>query len=126
MLPHLLNQIPRDQKIDSVTADGAYDTRKCHNAIADRGAVAVVPPRWNAQPWKATTAVTVARNDALRASKVSGPGTLAKLEWLPQPKPRRNKPSRDHVTHDPAGQWMYCMKLLGLRLAARDFDRQVA
>ena len=25
-----------------------------------------------------------------------------------------------------AGQWMHCMKLLGQRLAARDFDRQVA
>jgi hypothetical protein len=45
MLPHLLNQIPRDQEIDSVTADGAYDTRKCHNAIVDRGASAVIPPR---------------------------------------------------------------------------------
>jgi hypothetical protein len=30
MLPELLNQIPPDQDIGSVTADGAYDTRKCH------------------------------------------------------------------------------------------------
>ncbi len=52
VLPHLLNQIPRDQEIGSVTADGAYDTRGCHNAIADRGADAVIPPRKNAQPWK--------------------------------------------------------------------------
>ncbi|SEB09978.1 hypothetical protein SAMN05444370_1901, partial [Rubrimonas cliftonensis] len=28
----------------SVTADGAYDTRKCHEAIADRRAAAVIPP----------------------------------------------------------------------------------
>jgi hypothetical protein len=28
MLPELLNQIPLDQEIASVTADGAYDTRK--------------------------------------------------------------------------------------------------
>jgi hypothetical protein len=34
-----------DQDIASVTADGAYDTRKCHDAIADRGAHAVIPPR---------------------------------------------------------------------------------
>jgi len=33
MLPHLLNQITRGQEIGSVTADGAYDTRRCHNAI---------------------------------------------------------------------------------------------
>jgi hypothetical protein len=26
----------------------------------------------------------------------------------------------------PAGQWMHCVKLLGQRLSARDFDRQVA
>ena len=36
MLPELLNQIPDDQDIGSVTADGAYDTRKCHDAIAAR------------------------------------------------------------------------------------------
>jgi len=50
MLPHLLNQIPHDQEIGSSTADGAYDTRRCHNAIAERGAAAVIPPRRNAQP----------------------------------------------------------------------------
>jgi len=27
MLPELLDQIPRDQEIASVTADGAFDTR---------------------------------------------------------------------------------------------------
>jgi len=35
MLPELLTQIPSDQDIGSVTADGAYDTRKCHEAIAE-------------------------------------------------------------------------------------------
>lgn len=48
MVPELLNQIPADQEIASVTApshglhtnrfratDGAYDTRKCHDAIAE-------------------------------------------------------------------------------------------
>ena len=38
VLPELLNQIPVDQDIGSVLADGAYDTRKCHEAIADRAA----------------------------------------------------------------------------------------
>ncbi len=46
MLPELLDQIPSEQEIGSVTADGAYDTRKCHDAIADRGAAAVIPPRF--------------------------------------------------------------------------------
>ena len=41
MLPELLSQIPREQEIGSVTADGACDTRKCHDAIAGRGAIAL-------------------------------------------------------------------------------------
>ena len=72
MLPELLAQIPADQDIASVTADGAYDTRKGHDAIADRGAAAIIPPRKNAKPWKTVTAGAVARNEALRASKYLG------------------------------------------------------
>jgi len=36
MLPKLLDQIPPEQQIASVTADGAFDTRKCHEAIGGR------------------------------------------------------------------------------------------
>jgi hypothetical protein len=54
--------------VASVTADGAYDTRKCHDAIAARGADAVIPPRRNAQPWKETTPGATARNEALRVT----------------------------------------------------------
>ena len=45
VLLDLFSQIPEDQEIGSVTADGSYDTRKCHDAIADRGSHAVIPPR---------------------------------------------------------------------------------
>ena len=72
VLPDLLSQIPEDQEIGSVTADGAYDTRKCHDAIADRGAYTVIPPRKNGKPWKAITAGAAARNEALRSSKYLG------------------------------------------------------
>ena len=44
MLPELLDQIPLGQEIRSVTPDGAFDTRKCHDAIAARGAAAIIPP----------------------------------------------------------------------------------
>jgi hypothetical protein len=44
VLPELLDQIPPEQEIASVTADGAFDTRKCHDAIAARGAAAIIPP----------------------------------------------------------------------------------
>ena len=47
VLPGLLAQIPPEQLIGTVTADGAYDTRKCHAAIVDRGATAIIPIRRN-------------------------------------------------------------------------------
>lgn len=42
MLPELLAQIPLDEPIESVCADGAYDTRGCLDAIAERQATAVM------------------------------------------------------------------------------------
>ena len=72
VLPDLLNQIPPSQDIGSVTADGAYDTRKCHEAIAARNAHAVIPPRKNAKPWKPTSAGAIARNDAVSAQRYLG------------------------------------------------------
>ena len=41
-LPLLLAQIPQDEQLLSVGGDGAYDTRTCHAAIAERGAEAVI------------------------------------------------------------------------------------
>ena len=78
MLPDLIRQIPADERIGSVTADGAYDTRKCHDAIAARGAHAIIPPRKNAKPWKVITAGAIARNEALRVSKY-----LDRALWRP-------------------------------------------
>ena len=68
MLPELLNQIPVDQPIGKGIADGAYDTRGCHAAIAARGACAVVPARTNARPWLETTPGAQARNEILRST----------------------------------------------------------
>ena len=104
--------IPADQDIASVTADGAYDTRKCHDAIAERGANAVIPPRKNAKPWKAITAGAVARNEALRASKYLGRALWRRWSGY-------HRRSRVETK-------MHCVKLMGQRLMARDFDRQVA
>jgi Transposase DDE domain len=124
MLPELLSQIPPDQDIASVTADGACDTRKCHDAIADRGAAAFgpsfgpvavrpsLPPRKNAKPWKVDTAGAAARNEALRASKHLGRALWRRWSGY-------HRRSRVETK-------MHCVKLLGQRLMARDFDRQVA
>ena len=72
VLPDLLNQIPPDEEIESVTADGAYDTRKCHNAIVALNAHAVIPPRKNAKLWKPDTPGTRALNEAVQSSKYLG------------------------------------------------------
>ena len=69
MLPDFLSQIPPDQEHSSVTADGAYDTRKCHDAIAARNADAVILLRKNAKMWKSDTAGAKARNEVVRPSK---------------------------------------------------------
>lgn len=66
MLPELLNQIPADQAIGSVIADGAYDTRECHDAIAARNAYAVIPPR------KTASATAIARNETVNSSRYLG------------------------------------------------------
>lgn len=112
MLPDLLDQIPPDQEIDSVTADGAYDTRKCHDAIAARNAHAVIPPRKNAKLWKPDTPGARARNEAVRASKYLGRALWRQLTGY-------HRRSRVETK-------MHCVKLIGQRLSARDFDRQVA
>ena len=112
MLPELLGQIPPDQTIGSVTADGAYDTRKCHEAVAARDAHAVIPPRRNAKPWKPTSAGAIARNEAVRASRDLGRALWRKLSGYHR---------RSRVESK-----MHCVKLMGQRLMARDFDRQVA
>ena len=45
VLPDLLGQVPADEPIGTVTADGAYDTRRCHTAIIERHATAIIPIR---------------------------------------------------------------------------------
>ena len=72
MLPELLDQIPPGQEIATVTADGAFDTRRCHDTIAARGAAAIMPSRKAARPWKPDTAGAIARNEILRTSKRGG------------------------------------------------------
>ena len=72
VVPILLSQIPEKRTISSVTGDGAYDTRNCHEAIAQRGAKAVIPTRRNASFWRPDTPGYEARNETLRAVKRLG------------------------------------------------------
>ena len=110
VLPDLLWQVLADEPIASVTADRAYDTRACHDAIAGRGAEAIVPPRRNAKPWKRDSPGAGARNEALRAIK--GLGRTIWHRW------------RGDLRRSRAESKMNCMRLFGQELPARDFDRQ--
>lgn len=49
VLPELLDQV--DEPIAQVSGDGAYDTHQCYRVIAQRQALASIPPAKNAQPW---------------------------------------------------------------------------
>jgi len=103
VLPDLLDQIPPDEEIGRDTAAGAYDTRNAH---------AVIPPRKNAKVWKPDRPGTRARNEAVRSSKYLGRALWRQLTGC-------HRRSRVETK-------MHCVKLLGQRLSARDFERQVA
>jgi hypothetical protein len=50
VLPDLLAQVGGE--IRQVSADGAYDKRKCYEALEEYGARAVIPPRRDAKIWQ--------------------------------------------------------------------------
>jgi hypothetical protein len=99
MLPEWLGQIPLDDTVASVSGDGAYDTKACHAAIAQRGAQAVIPPHRNAQAWKTTRK-----------------GALARSIW---------KKWSDYHRRSLAETKMHGFKRLGERVMASTFERQV-
>ncbi|EKU83642.1 hypothetical protein HMPREF9710_00821 [Massilia timonae CCUG 45783] len=112
MLPYLLDQIPASETVASVSGDGAYDTKDCHEAIAQRGAQAVIPTRKNAKPWKDRRPGATARNAILAATRLLGRKIWKKWSGYHRRSLVETK--------------MRCFKLLGERVMARDFDRQVA
>jgi len=112
MLPELLAQIPPDEPIASVNTDGAYDTKDCHAAIAQRGAQAVIPPRKNGKPWKETRQGAAVRNEALRACQRLGRGIWKKWSGYHRRSLVESK--------------MHCFKRLGERVMAHTFERQVS
>ena len=112
VLPDLLDQIPEDEPISTVTADGAYDTRRCHTAIIERQATAIIPIRKNGRPWKEDGPAAAARNDILRATRHFG-----RAFW---------KRWTGYHLRSRVEAKMRCLKAFGERIAARDPDRQTA
>ncbi len=112
VLPDLLGQIPEGEAIGTVTGDGAYDTRRCHTAIVERQAVAIIPTRKNGRPWKEDCPAARVRNETLRATRYYG-----KAFW----KPWTGYHARSRIEAK-----MRCLKAFGERIAARDPDSQTA
>lgn len=49
----MFSQIPKDQKIDQFSGDGAYDRRKCYEILQEKGVSKItIPPQRNAKIWK--------------------------------------------------------------------------
>ena len=111
VLGDLLDQIPLDEQIDSVYTDGAYDTKQCRQVIADRQAYAVIPPRKNAKPWKDNKVHSRERNELLRTVKRFG-----RILW---------KKWSGYHRRSLVETKMHCIKLLGDKLSARNFQSQV-
>ena len=49
VIPNLLDQLPKNESLDSATGDGAYDTRQVYEAVIEHGASPIIPPRKNAR-----------------------------------------------------------------------------
>ncbi len=111
VLGNLLDQISLDEQINSVYTDGAYDTKLCRQVIADRQAHAVIPPRKNARPWKDSKVHYQERNELLRTVK-----HLGRTIW---------KKWSGYHRRSLVETKMHCIKLLGDKLSARNFQSQV-
>ena len=112
VLPDLLGQIPEGEDISTVTADGAYDTRRCHTVILERDAVPIIPIRKNGRLWKGDCPAAMARNETLRATRHYG-----RAFW---------KRWTGYLVRSRIEAKMRCLKSFGERIAARDPDRQTA
>ena len=112
VLPDLLDQIPEDEEIGTVTGDGAEGTRRCHSAILARGGTGIIPIRRNGRLWKEDCPAALARNDILRATR-----RLGRTIW--------KRWSGDHVRSRVEAR-MRNLKSFGERIASRDPDRQTA
>ena len=112
VLPGLLAQLPPDQPIGTIMADGAYDTRKCHSAIVEHGGTAVIPIRRNGRAWKDDSLAARARNETLRATQRFGRALWKRLTGYH---------ARSRVETQ-----MQRLKSFGERIASKDPDRQAA
>ncbi len=107
--PGLIRQTHR--KIRAASADGAYDTRLCHDELRRKKISALIPPRKGAGYWPGEYAD---RNRAVANQRMTG--SNARWKW-----------TTDYNRRSIAETAMYRIKqLLGGSLTLRDYDGQVA
>ena len=109
VIADLLDQLPKDEVLQSMTGDGAYDTKQVYEAVIKHGATPIIPPRKNARIRKGSTFVY--RNAAIAACKRLGRGI-----W---------KAWSGYHRRSLVETKMNCIKRLGERVMARSFESQV-
>ena len=109
VIPDLLGQLPADEVLKILGGDGAYDTLPVHEAVIERGAIPVIPPRKNARIRKGSAFVY--RNEAIAACKRFG-----RKIW---------KVWSGYHRRSLVETKMNCIKRLGERVMSRTFERQV-
>lgn len=51
VLPALLEQLPAEESVATVAADGTYGTQFCHHTLLEQRTTALIPPRADAVAW---------------------------------------------------------------------------
>jgi IS5 family transposase len=113
ILPDLLEQV--EDEISQVTADGAYDSRNCYDAIREREARAAIPPQKRARIWQHgnTKAERHIRDENLRAIRRQG-----RAAW---------KRESNYHRRSLAETAVFRVKMIfSERVSARSFDGQAA
>ncbi len=110
-MPALLEQIDPQQEVGRATLDGIYDTQACHDALVQRGFEAVIPARKRAKLCKEKTPGLKRRNEIVRQTQ-----ELGRAAW---------KKASGYHRRSLVETQMHRLKLLGERVMARTFERQV-
>ncbi len=105
----MLEQVPVDEALRSLTGDGAYDTQAVYEALRQRGCTPIIPPRKNARIRKGIAFAY--RNAAIAACR-----RLGRKIW---------KIWSGYHRRSLVETKMNCIKRLGERVMSRTFERQV-
>jgi len=113
LLPALLEQV--EDELSQVSADGAYDSRNCYDAIRERKARAGIPPQKRARIWQHgnTKAERHIRDENLRAIRRKG-----RAQWKRECGYHRRSLAETQVFR--------VKTIFGERVSARSFDGQAA